>query len=188
MSTVSTEVSPKDCAETAARALVANPPAADRLLTVDYLMALGGVVAPPDGSSHAEYQKHSLWLCQFTDSLKWQLLDDLSRLLDNVWGKGYRLVNPDDVTEVSTTKVYKRVLAQFGRLGRTLGKLDANKLSPEARRKKTDQEVHAAGLASMVKRADNERKRKDSWREPRQSNTQIINDTPDEPEATGTAG
>jgi len=139
---------PEEAARQTAQRLLQAPPEPDKVLSPDDLFVLAGVqeIVVVDRQSAKD---RDLWVMQFTQSLLWEMMALSSRLLVNIWGEGWRLSDPSEVTGISESKFWDRVQKGFRNFTRTMKFLDGSRLTPIGRQEKQEavQRIQAAKFA-----------------------------------------
>ena len=139
---------PEDAASSVATLLQDRPPESDRILTPEWLLALADV-EDMEVSCLEDSKKRSLWMMCFINSLQWELLEKTSRLLENVWGQGWRLTDLEEVTSLVESKFWGRVTKAISTFGRRVKVMDPSLLSARGQQERMEaqQRVNAATFA-----------------------------------------
>lgn len=125
-------------------------PRSNKTLTLSYLLSLVDITEPTEITSKANFIRNGLFCCQFVDRFRWQVLARTSRWLDNVWGEGYRLMDPSEVMPDAERDLYEKVYREFGQFSKKARFVDDRLLTPEERKVKVDAVSQAAGICQQV--------------------------------------
>ena len=108
-------------------------PRSTQTLTLSYLLSLANLQEPDVITSKADYVRNGLFCCQFMDRFRWQVLARTSRWLDNVWGEGYRLMDPSEVMPDAERDLYEKVSREFNQFSKKARFVDDRLLTSDRR-------------------------------------------------------
>jgi hypothetical protein len=106
----------------------------------------------PKVGTQEQFQKVQFQFLNDVESIKEELLTEHQIYLDNSRGKGYRVVNPNDQSDVAWGKLRKGFRKLFMAAEKALVNVNHNMLSDDARRSNSNKLANLSSLRLLTKR------------------------------------
>lgn len=123
-------------------------PAPGTVFSHDWLCSAFGI---QEASTIDEYKRNSLEFLRCIEGLKDALLMDHKIALRNVHGEGYAVMPPNEQTAYGVRVGLRGVEKSLKQMRKVITNVSLDKLTDEEVRKNTDAQIHAAGVASLLR-------------------------------------